>query len=302
MRFITKNCAILSKSNEQKQAGVKVNFGFIGAGKVGCTLGKFLVQNGYRVSGYYSIPAETSTFAADFTSSHSFDNLTSLVKDSDIIMLTVPDGVIPSVWQQLLKEEITKCIVCHCSGSLPAEIFTDAEKHCRAVCSVHPLFPVNDRENSYKHIGEAFFTLQGSVPACAIFSELFTKTGIKYKIITAEQKQRYHTAAAMCSNLVTSLYSCASELLLESDFSAEEIPGILTPLMERNVINLSKNGAEGALTGPIERNDTITVRKHLSCLRNNSLEAYKALSSELLNLSQNKYKERDYSEMRELLK
>ena len=46
-----------------------MRIGFIGAGKVGCSLGKYLKENGYTVSGYLSRNYENSKFASEFTES-----------------------------------------------------------------------------------------------------------------------------------------------------------------------------------------------------------------------------------------
>ena len=56
------------------------------------------------------------------------------------------------------------------------------------------------------------------------------------------------------------------------------------------------------LTGPIERNDITTVLKHLKTLSGNSKEIYKAVSRQVLDVAKNKNKDRDYSEMEDILK
>ena len=43
--------------------------GFIGAGKVGFSLGKLFAENGIQVTGYFSRQAESASEAAAFTNS-----------------------------------------------------------------------------------------------------------------------------------------------------------------------------------------------------------------------------------------
>lgn len=81
-----------------------MRIGFIGAGKVGFTLGKYLEQNLKKekiqknlpetvtVSGYYSRQVESAKEAAAFTDTAVFDDLKKIVCASDVLMLTVPDG------------------------------------------------------------------------------------------------------------------------------------------------------------------------------------------------------------------
>ena len=52
-----------------------MNIGLIGAGKVGCTLGKFFVQRNYTVVGYYSRSSKSANEAARFTQTKAFDTI-----------------------------------------------------------------------------------------------------------------------------------------------------------------------------------------------------------------------------------
>ena len=48
------------------KGGDGMRIGFIGAGKVGCTLGKYFRENGIPVSGYYNRTSEHAKEAAEF--------------------------------------------------------------------------------------------------------------------------------------------------------------------------------------------------------------------------------------------
>ena len=52
-----------------------MNIGFIGAGKVGFSLGKYLTERNVRVSGYYSRNPQSSREAADFTNTRQYLNM-----------------------------------------------------------------------------------------------------------------------------------------------------------------------------------------------------------------------------------
>ena len=78
-----------------------MKFGFIGAGKVGFSIGKYLADNNQNVVGYYSIINEEAIEAAKFTGSQYYENMEQLVEDSEVLFLTVPDGQIENLWNQL---------------------------------------------------------------------------------------------------------------------------------------------------------------------------------------------------------
>ena len=81
--------------------------GFIGAGKVGFTLGKYLAMHGIEISGYYSRTPASAKEAAEFTQSRYYTSIEEITKDSDTLFLTVPDGTIGEIWDDMrnLKTE-----------------------------------------------------------------------------------------------------------------------------------------------------------------------------------------------------
>ena len=79
----------------------KKHIGFIGAGKVGFSLGRYLMEHHMDVSGYYSQNPKSAQEAAKFTHTKFFEKLDDVVDKSEVIFLTVPDHAIKSVWEAL---------------------------------------------------------------------------------------------------------------------------------------------------------------------------------------------------------
>ena len=135
-----------------------MNIGFVGAGKVGFSLGKFFAEGGVRLTGYYSRQPGAAQEAAQFTGSHFYHTLDELAKDSDALLLTVPDGAITPVYQQLAQYEIAGKQICHCSGAMTAgEAFPDIGQTGAHGYSIHPLFPFSDKLTCYRELPGAFF-------------------------------------------------------------------------------------------------------------------------------------------------
>lgn len=80
---------------------MQTKIGFIGAGKVGVSLGKFFREGGLPVTGYYNRHREAAQAAADFTESACFDSAQAVADASDVIFLTVPDNKIREVYESL---------------------------------------------------------------------------------------------------------------------------------------------------------------------------------------------------------
>ena len=76
-------------------------------------------------------------------------------------------------------------------------------------------------------------------------------------------------------------------------------------LIRGNVEHVLDVGTQEGLTGPVERNDTGTVGKHLDCLEQadamQAREIYRLISCRLTDMAANRHNDRDYSQMRQLL-
>lgn len=82
-----------------------MKIGIIGAGKVGCSIGKYLTEHGFSVAGYCSKSKKSVEEAATFTNTKAYDSLAELVAESTILFLTTPDGALESVWNELKKNQ-----------------------------------------------------------------------------------------------------------------------------------------------------------------------------------------------------
>lgn len=276
--------------------------GFIGAGKVGCSLGRLFREKGLPVVGYVSRHDDSADSAATLTASHHFATLAELVAESDILFLTVPDGSIAEVWKELQKCPLEGKIVCHCSGSLPAAILENAADICLGGCSLHPLYAVSSREESWKGLSSAVFTLEGDSGAAEMLRCWLLPAELRIQPLKGIDKTRYHAAAVFASNLVVGLVQEAWNLLEQCGFDEDTARLALAPLLSGNMAKLVEQGAERALTGPMERNDMTTVARHLGVLKNEQREIYRLLSMSLLEIASRKHPERDMETMRELLR
>jgi predicted short-subunit dehydrogenase-like oxidoreductase (DUF2520 family) len=189
--------------------------GFIGAGKVGFTLGKYFCEHDIEVTGYYSRSIQSAKKAAAFTATAAYENRSQLVADSDVLFFTVPDDCIASTFEAVRHEPIQGKIFCHCSGVLTASVgFPSIEQAGASGYSVHPLFAISDRYQSYRELADVFFTLEGSSDRLASQQEWLKSTGLHVQIIPAAAKMRYHCAAAIASNQVVALFAESQQLLL----------------------------------------------------------------------------------------
>lgn len=270
---------------------------------MGFSMGKFFVQGGVPVTGYWSRRRESAQEAALFTGTKRYDTLEALVQDSDALFLTVPDGAISQVFQQLKDLAISEKQICHCSGAMTAgEAFPGIRQTGAYGYSIHPLFPVSSKFEAYRELAGAFFCLEGEGPHLSQWQELLSSLGPTVQRIPGEAKARYHAACSISSNLMCALVGESLELLETCGFSREAALRAITPLMRSNLEHIIRDGPVTALTGPVERGDAATVEKHLNCLsRGEERELYRAVSRKLVRLAAQKHPGRNYRPMEELL-
>lgn len=279
--------------------------GIIGAGRVGCSLGKYLRGKGMELAGYYDTDFAAAKEAAEFTQTAFFETLSSLVETSEILFITTGDSFIVPVWEQVKKLSHKNQIICHCSGALSSDSFSGAEEAGVSCCSVHPMLPFSNKFSSYQQLEHAFFTVEGQDYAVNTITELLTSFGNEVCRIDAAAKPRYHAAASILSNQVIAVLDTGYRLLEECGFTREEAVSATAALVRSNMENVISQDCVSSLTGPIERGDTETVAKHLACFQENhdaETEAlYRLLGQRLIALAERKNPDRDYTKMRELV-
>ena len=95
---------------------------------------------------------------------------------------------------------------------------------------------------AYKNLANAVFTIEGNSEHLDSLMQIFQK----------------------CGNLVTALFATSIDLLNRCGVDKKMAKNILLPLLQGNVANLTTFDIKDALTGPVERNDVVTIKKHLN--------------------------------------
>lgn len=282
-----------------------MKIGFIGAGKAGCSLGKYFsgkaTQANIQVSGYYSLIEEEARWAAEFTCSTCFGSIEDVIAASDILILSTPDGAIKNVWETIKKDNIKGKVFCHLSGSLSSDVFSGIEEYGAYPISIHPMFAFSDKESVYTQLKDVRFTLEGEVYAVSLWKSIFAKLGNEAIEISKDVKPKYHVAASILSNHVVAVLNVGYHLLAECGFSDIEARQFSKMLVTNNLEHVIDTGCVSALTGPIERGDTETVKKHLEVMDKETKDLYRVCGLELVRIAKTKNPDRNYIEIEKIL-
>lgn len=277
-----------------------MEIGIVGAGKVGCSIGKYLKEHGVSVAGYSSRTKESVESAATFTDTTAYHSLRELLAASDILFITTSDDAISQVWEAVAGESVQGKIFCHFSGSLSSAVFSNGKERGVSVCSIHPMYAFSSKFTSYEKLNQVIFTMEGDQEALAVVKPLFEGLGNHVCVIDQEKKGRYHAAASMVSNMMIGLYQMGADMLKDCGFSTEEARELIAPLVQGNIQTLLSSTPEQALTGPIERGDAATVTGHLALLSEEEKAVYVSLGQVLTGIASRKNPERDYFAIRRL--
>ncbi len=108
---------------------------------------------------------------------------------------------------------------------------------------------------------------------------------LRLLLIPPTMRPLYHAAAVFASNYLLALLAIAVRLLQDAGVPADDALPAILPLMRGTLDNVQHLGVPAALTGPVARGDTDTIRLHLARLSGEDRELYCALGRELLPLA-----------------
>jgi len=237
----------------------------IGAGKVAFSLTSALLKSGYNVTSIISRKLTSAkSLAKKFSIPHHSNSINKIPDEVDVFFLTVPDGEIKRVAEGLskLKRNFKDSICIHFSGveNINALKFL-AKKGC-VTGSLHIIRPfpskkIVDIKNSPASIEtKDKQTLEFLIRFCR-------KLKLKPHIIASEEKVFHHLAAVHSSNfLVGNLFNAFS--LISSKNNAPN--DILRKTTQSALDNVFKLSPAKALSGPIDRGDIYTIKKHMNVL------------------------------------
>ena len=274
-----------------------VRVSFIGAGKVGCSLARYLAagttsgEKDVELTGFFSASADSARAAADFAGGRAFASAAEAAAAADLVFVTTPDARIADVATGLARAadagelDLAGKAFAHCSGACASTLLDPVRTHGALACSAHPLYAVSSRFGCWQELSRAWFTLEGDDAAVTLVEKLLTARGNHTARIPASQKTRYHAAAVMASNLVVGLYDMAASELSTCGFAPDDAQAALAPLFLGNAEHIAQAGVAASLTGPAARGDQATIDAHLSCLSGDNREVYRLLTEVLYRIA-----------------
>lgn len=236
----------------------------LGAGKAGKTIGFLLRKAGYKIEAVVTQNIKHSKQAVKFIRAGLPSTSIDTCNNSDLIILAAPDDKI----ETMLNSLKTNAIVLNISGVHSTKT------------SFHPLMSFADPKLAAKNFRGTFCFLESPASYEKKISKLIKDIGgIPVKI--KGDKAMYHAACVFSSNYLVALLYTSVQMLKKIGVSEKTAFKSILKLSYRTLENVDSLGVVNALTGPIERGDSITIKKHIQSLKRRTpkfLNLYKELA------------------------
>lgn len=219
------------------------------------------------------------------------------VDDADIIFITAQDSKISIVVHDTLKLKLNfkNKFVYHVSGSLTSDELKGFQKAGAVTGSFHPVQTFESVTNKDKgRFKNIYIALEGLTKATKQGKEIAVALGAKSFVLSKKDKVLHHINCVFSSGFLVSHLSGLSEFRSNKKghkigFNNRSFFSIYRPLAEQTLANIANKGLKKSLTGPFERNDLATIKKHLIALKKTKLlNYYKELGTISAQIALNK--------------
>lgn len=186
----------------------------------------------------------------------------------------------------------------HTSGVHGPDALSPLREAGFAAASWHPLTALAAPS------GDAFrgvsFGVSGEGPAVERARELAGRLDARVLELEPGEHARYHAAAVFASNFLVACLAAADDELARATAGRGGLDD-LAPLARVALENVLGRGLPEGLTGPVERGDVGTVRRHLETLSPDRRPLYRNLARELLAVVRDRLPAGRARQLRELL-
>jgi len=284
----------------------------VGAGRVGCALGRRLREKGWRIGPVITRSMRTARAARRrIGTGQPQAGLSDAVLAADLILIATPDRAIAETAETLARilparrsaaqgddkdnrsgsarqtrgprksggKAWRGKIALHTSGALGSDVLRPLALRGAAIGSLHPLQTFSGRNTP--SLAGCACAIEGSTAALPMARRICRELGGVPVVLPQRRKAAYHAAAALAAGHVLAVIEAAVRILVTVGFPRKRAVRALLPLTRQTLANYERLGARAAWTGPLNRGDFSVIERHLEALRRfprEYREAYDALS------------------------
>jgi predicted short-subunit dehydrogenase-like oxidoreductase (DUF2520 family) len=267
----------------------RLRVGVIGAGRVGAVLAAALRSAGHEIVAVAGESDASRSRISALLPDVDVEKPTAVARRSDLLLLTVPDDMLPNVVSMLSASGAIHPgqYVVHTSGRHGLAVLDQASLVGARPVALHPAMTFTGTEVDLPRLTGCIFGVTAGDSERAVTEMLVADLGGRAMWVAEERRTLYHAALAHGANhLVTLVAQSMAMLSVAAGDDAEFDPAdTLRPLLTAALDNALHQG-DAALTGPMARGDVNTVRAHLDEIATHAphtLPSYVALARDTLD-------------------
>ena len=250
------------------QAGAaahRLRIGLIGVGRAGSVLAAALARAGHHVARAHAVSDASIARAEALIPQARLVSVPEVAVGCDLLLITVPDDVLPSLVSGLVGEQVLRPgqLICHASGRYGIEVLSPATAVGAIPLALHPAMTLTGTTVDLQRLDGAPFAVTAPGPARPIAEALVVEMGGEPIWVPESARATYHAALTHAHNHLVTLVADAMQIL--SAAGIEDSQRLLAPLLSAGLDNVLRSG-DAALTGPVSRGDAGTVAAHLDTL------------------------------------
>ncbi|HVR83609.1 MAG TPA: Rossmann-like and DUF2520 domain-containing protein [Planctomycetota bacterium] len=237
--------------------GKGVELSIVGAGRCGRTLGRLARQAGWRIG---AVTCRTLAHAKEAAAFIGAGRPSTKPEGAALTLIAVPDGEIEAVARALRMPR--GGVAAHTCAAFGAE----ALRPLRPAGALHPLRSFVDAGKAAASFAGTPCAVDGDAAAMKRLLPFVRAIGGTPLRVKAGRKPLYHAGAVFASNYLVTVLEAGLRLLEEAGVKRAAALRALTQLAEGTLANVHAVGIPEALTGPIERGDAATLKRHVASI------------------------------------
>lgn len=241
----------------------RLDVGVVGTGRVGAVLGAALARAGHRVTGAYAVSAASRRRAEELLPGVPVSSdIVEVITGCELVVLAVPDDCLAELVTGLSAAEVWQAgqVLFHTSGRHGVRILDSAVAHHVLPLALHPAMTFTGTTIDLDRLLDCAFGVTAPEPLRPLAEALVLDMGGEPVWVAEPERSTYHAALTHAANHLVTLVAQAAQVLRAAGVA--DPAAVLAPLTRAALDNALLLG-DGALTGPVARGDSDTVREHV---------------------------------------
>lgn len=246
----------------------KPTIAILGAGNLARTLAPALAKAGYRVTEVVTRGRSASLRRAHTIARQAGARAVTMDEaklDAGVVWFCVSDGAIATCARALSRRDWQAKVALHSSGALSSDELAVLRRRGAPVASLHPMMTfVGDAAPALEGVP---FAVEGDAGAVRAARRIAKDLGGEVFGIRKAQKTLYHALGSFSSPLLLMLLAQAERVGEAAGLSAPQTKKVMRGIVGQTIDNYFRFGAAASFSGPLQRGDLVTIKRHLKELR-----------------------------------